>query len=75
MWDQGLEGTDSGAESSRGSIGSLTTGTNRAGQNKIPSISGHRLPPESLIHQKQGTPHPWVTSHLGAMAPPDNIGP
>lgn len=50
-------------------MGGLVVGTNEAGRDELPGISGDGGPPETLLKECQGSVEAWVTVNLGGMPP------
>ncbi len=76
MWDQGLDGTDSGWRSpAEGRLEVLETAQTEQAKTKHRMSRAIDWPPEPLFSKKHGTTHPRMTSHLGTMTPSNDIGP
>ncbi len=75
MWDQSLEGTDSGwSNTSGGRLEVLPVAQNRTSQNKTVNVVSHQWPPESLLDHKSGAIDSWMTSNVGTMPPLNDVG-
>ncbi len=74
IWDQGLEGTDSGwSNPSGGRLEVLPRAQTEQAKTNSRIIASHGPPPESLFNQKHGATNSWMTSHVGTMTPLNSV--